>query len=89
MIHEESYAKFRMIADQFLPVWYRVSSEEYTQLRDVAGEIIGETFSVKRFDGTVITVQNRADGRLEIKNSDEPNTSKIVTSDMFCRYLVC
>lgn len=87
LIHEQDYVKYRKIVDQFLRGWYRVFSEEYTQKGDVAGEIIGEAFSVKRSDGTIITVQNRADGRVQLRSSAEPNTVQIVTADMFCKYL--
>jgi len=87
LIHEQDFVKYRKIVDQFLRGWYRVFSEEYTQKGDVAGEIIGEAFSVKRSDGTIITVQNRADGRVQLRSSAEPNTVQIVTADMFCKYL--
>lgn len=87
LIHEEDFVKYRKIVDQFLRGWYRVFSEEYTQRGDVAGEIIGEAFSVKRSDGTIITIENRADGRVQVRSSAEPNTVQIVTADMFCKYL--
>ena len=87
LIHEEDFVKYRKIVDQFLRGWYRVFSEEYTQKGDVAGEIIGEAFSVKRSDGTIITIENRADGRVQVRSSAEPNTVQIVTADMFCKYL--
>ena len=89
LIHEESFVKYRKIIDRFLRGWYRIFSEEYTRKGNAAGETVGESFSVKKSDGTIITVQNRADGQVEVKSSSKPNTTVILTADMFCRYLGC
>ena len=89
LIHEKYFVKYRKIIDRFLGGWYRIFSEEYTKKGNVAGAIIGESFSVKKSDGTIITVKNRADGRVEVKSSKDPNTSVVLTTDMFCRNLGC
>ncbi len=59
-------------------------SEEYTSIGDVAGEIKGEAFVVKRMDGVEITIEKRADGRIQTKSSAEPNTTRIMDVEWFC-----
>ena len=81
--------KYRKIIDSFMCGWYRIFSEEYTSKGNATGETVGKPFSVRKSDGTIITVQNRADGQVEIKNSNKPNTMVILTAEMFCRYLGC
>ena len=86
LIHEECHVKYRKIIDQFLREWYRIFSEEYTKKGNPAGEVVGASFSVKKSDGTIVTIQNRADGQVQIKSSLKPNTMTIMSVDVFCRY---
>ncbi len=84
LIHKKDYKRYRKIIDGFLSRWYRLFSEEYTSKGDVAGEINGETFVVKRKDGVEITIEKRADGRIQTKCSAEPNTTRIMDVEWFC-----
>ncbi len=87
LIHEQSFVKYRKIIENFLSGWYRIFSEEYTKKGDVAEETIGEAFTITKSNGTVVTLENRADGRLQIKSSAKPNTTTIMTVDSFCNYM--
>lgn len=37
------------------------------------------------YAGAKYTIEKRADGKLQMKSSKEPNTTRIVTVDMFLR----
>ena len=87
LIHEESFIKYRKIIDRFLRGWYRIFSEEYTNKGDAAGETLGEAFSITKSDGTVVTIQNRADGQIQVKSSSKPNEILIMNPDSFCRHM--
>ena len=87
LIHEESFVKYRKIIDGFLPKWYRVFSEENSGKGNPADETVGDYVSLKKSDGTIITIKNRADGRVQIENSRKPGTSAIMDVDLFCRYI--
>ncbi len=87
LIHEEFFARYRKIIDRFLHGWYRIFSEEYTKKGNAAGETVGDAFVITKSDGTIVTIQNRADGRIQIKSSAAPNTMTIRTVDSFCNYM--
>lgn len=72
LIHEEDFIRYRKIIDRFLRGWYRIFSEEYTSLGDPAKETAGEAFKVKKADGTVITIAEQADGRIQMRSSKKP-----------------
>ena len=87
LIHEKSFVKYRKIIESFLSGWYRIFSEEYTKKGNAAGETIGQAFTITKSDGTVVTIENRADGRIQVKSSADPNTITIRTADSFCKYM--
>ena len=87
LIHEESFVKYRKIIESFLSGWYRIFSEEYTKKGNAAGETIGEAFTITKSDGTVVTIENRTDGRIQIKSSAKKNQTTIMTPDSLCRYM--
>lgn len=87
LIHEESFVNYREIIDKFLRDWYKIFSEEYLNGKNPANEVFGEKITVTKSNGSVVTVENRADGRIQIKSSVDPNTTHIMTADMFCGFL--
>ena len=87
LIHEESFVKYRKIIDRFRSRWYRIFSEEYTNQENAAGKTVGEPFTIRKANGTVITIENRTDGQIQIKSSSDPNTTMIMSVEMFCRDL--
>lgn len=84
LIHEKDFVKYRKIIDRFLNGWYKVFSEEYTSKGDPARESVGDAFVIES-DGTKYTIEKRTDGKIQMKSSKEPNTTRIVTVDMFLR----
>lgn len=87
LIHEESFVKYRKVIESFLSRWYRIFSEEYTRKGNAASETIGEAFTITKSDGTIVTIENRADGRIQIKSSAKKNQTTIMTPDSLCRYM--
>lgn len=87
LIHEESFVKYRKIIERFLSGWYRIFSEEFTKKGNAAGETIGEAFTITKNDGTIVTIENRADGRIQVKGSAKKNQTTIMTPDSLCRYM--
>lgn len=85
LIHEEDFVKYRKIIDRLLSGWYKIFSEEYTSKGNPAGEAVGEALVIEREDGSRYTIEKRADGRIQMKSSKEPNATRIVTVDMFLR----
>ena len=85
LIHEEDFVKYRKIIDRLLSGWYKMFSEEYTSKGNPAGEAVGEALVIEREDGSRYTIEKRADGRIQMKSSKEPNATRIVTVDMFLR----
>jgi hypothetical protein len=85
LIHEEDFVKYRKIIDRLLSGWYKIFSEEYTSKGNPAGEAVGEAIVIEREDGSRYTIEKRADGRIQMKSSKEPNATRIVTVDMFLR----
>ena len=87
LIHEESFVRYRKIIDRFERRWGRIFSEEYTKRGDMAGKTIGEAFTIMKSDGSIVTIQNRADGQVQMISSKSPNTIIILTADSFCQRL--
>lgn len=85
LIHEKDFVKYRKIIDRLLSGWYKIFSEEYTSKGNPAGEAVGEALVIEREDGSKYTIEKRADGRIQMKSSKEPNATRIVTVDMFLR----
>lgn len=85
LIHEEDFVKYRKIIDRILSGWHKIFSEEYTSKGNPAGEAVGEALVIEREDGSRYTIEKRADGRIQMKSSKEPNATRIVTVDMFLR----
>ncbi|MBP3803480.1 MAG: hypothetical protein J6I76_06205 [Oribacterium sp.] len=85
LIHEENFVKYRKIIDRLLSGWYKIFSEEYTSKGNPADEAVGEALVIEREDGSRYTIEKRADGRIQMKSSKEPNATRIVTVDMFLR----
>ena len=76
--------RYRKVIDSILSGWYKVFSEEYTSKGNAAGEAVGDPFEIA-YAGAKYTIEKRADGKLQMKSSKEPNTTRIVTVDMFLR----
>lgn len=87
VIHEESFKEYRRIIDGFMDKWHRLFSEEYTNKGNAAGEAMGAAFTFTTSYGANITIENRADGQLQIKNSSKPNITVVMTPDMVYRLL--
>ena len=85
LIHEKDFVRYRKIIDGILSGWYKVFSEEYISKGNPASEPVGEALVIEREDGTRYTIEKRADGRIQMKSSKEPNATRIVTVDMFLR----
>ncbi len=84
LIHDKDFVKYRKVIDRILSGWYKVFSEEYTSKGNPASETVGEALVIER-DGTKYTIEKRADGRIQMKSSKEPNATRIVSVDMFLR----
>jgi len=84
LIHEKDFVRYRKVIDSILSGWYKVFSEEYTSKGNAAGEAVGDSFEIA-YAGAKYTIEKRADGKLQMKSSKEPNTTRIVTVDMFLR----
>lgn len=87
LIHPEDFMKYSKILNRFLSKWRKIFSEEYTDKGDQSREQIGESFSVEKSDGTILTIFKRADGRIQIENSSVKNTSLVISADLFCDFL--
>lgn len=87
LIHPEDFMKYSKILNRFLTKWMKIFSEEYTDKGDQSREQIGESFSVEKNDGTILTIFKRADGRIQIENSSVKNTSLVISADLFCDFL--
>lgn len=87
LIHKESYIKYRKIVEQIKSNWWNVFIEEYTNKGDVAGTAMGEPFIVTKTDGTTVTIQNRIDGKIEIRSSKNKNSYMVLTAEDLCRQL--
>ncbi|MEE3394163.1 MAG: hypothetical protein VZR23_10995 [Lachnospiraceae bacterium] len=87
LIHQEDYIRYRKIIDRFTYIWPPIFSEEFTSLGDVSREKVGEAFTLEKTDGTIVTIQMCADGRIQMKSSKEKNMSHIVKVDYFCKCL--
>ena len=86
LIHEKDFVLYRNVIDKICNRWMRLFSEEFTKSGDVAGKADGE-IRFEKSDGTIITLNKRADGRVQIKTSKEPNTSRILSVELFCQQL--
>lgn len=84
LIHPEFYKRYRKILDAFRSNWYRLFSEEYTNQGNVAGKKVGEALKLERSNGVTVSIQVRADGQVEIKSSDQPTRSSVMSIDYFC-----
>ena len=85
LIHKKDFQKYRGIIDTFHSRWYRLFSEEYTEIGDVTREVTEAPFVVKCSDGAEVTIEKRADGKIQIKNSKNPATYLVLDADQFCR----
>ena len=86
LIHEKNYVKYRKIIDGLKRNWDRIFTEDYTNRGDTAGETHGG-ITLERSDGVTMTLSRRADGQLEVRLSNDPNTSVVLTADVMCRLL--
>ena len=84
LIHEESFVRYRAIIDKFIRRWYRDFTEESVNNINDASVLLGEPLIVRISDGTEVSIQNRADGRLQIKSSNKPGEIRIITADWLC-----
>ena len=84
LIHDRDFVKYRRVIDKILRGWYKVFSEEYTSKGNPAEEAIGDAFEIEHA-GERYTIEKRADGKIQMKSSKEPNMTRIVTVDMFLR----
>ena len=87
LIHEQNFVKYRKIIDNFMNRWYRLFSEEFTSAGDPTRIVLDEPFIVKKSDGSEITIEKRADGRIQMRSSRNKGTSHIVDADYFCRMI--
>ena len=87
LIHEKDFVKYRKIIDDFLYRWHKVFSEEYTSNGNPADVITEEAFVIRKSDGTEITIEKRADGRIQLRNSNEKGSSRIIEADHFCNMI--
>lgn len=87
LIHEKDFVRYRKIIDGFLHQWYKIFSEEFTSKGNVSEEAVGDSFILAKSDGTVITIQKRADGRVQTCSSKKPGEIVIRTIDHFCNIL--
>ena len=85
LIHKKDFQKYRKIIDTFHSRWYKLFSEEYTEIGDVTREVTEAPFVVKCSDGAEVTIEKRADGKIQIKNSNNPTTYLVLDADQFCR----
>ena len=65
----------------------QIFTEEYTNMGNPSDEAIGAPFSFEKSDGSTVTIQKRADGRIQLRNSKTPGDSKILTADYFAGML--
>lgn len=86
LIHEKNYVEYRKIIDGFKRSWDRIFTEDYTNKGDAAENTDGG-ITLERLDGVTMTLSKRADGQLEVRLSNDPNTSVVLTADLLCRLL--
>ena len=84
LVHEKDYVSYRKIVDSITRGWRNIFTEEFTSKGDVSGEAVGDSFTLEKSDGSIVTIQKRADGQLQIKNSAKPGQSCIMNTDYFC-----
>lgn len=77
LIHDKDFAKYRGIIDRVKNKWDKVFSEEYTQKGDVSGKAVGEPLVITCSNDRTVTIKQRADGRIQVEDSRESNTSHI------------
>lgn len=87
LIHEIDFARYRKIVDRFERRWRHIFSEEFTDRGDTAAIRKGNVIEIEKSDGAIISLSKRMDGRLEIRNSRQPNTGRIITADYLCQML--
>jgi hypothetical protein len=56
LIHEEDFVKYRKIIDGFMRGWSGIFSEEYTGKGDPASKVSSDKMSLRKADGTVVTM---------------------------------
>ena len=87
LIHEKDFVKYRKIIDSFMRGWSGIFSEEYTSKGDPASNVSGGKILLRKADGTVVTLQQRADGQIRIESSANPGTEIIMPADLICKLL--
>lgn len=85
LIHEKDFVKYRSIIDKVKHNWFQVFTEEYTDKGDAAGGTSDESITITRSNGVTVTISKRSDGQLAVNVSSDPNTTRILSADMFCR----
>lgn len=83
LIHEEHFIEYRQIIESFKHRWTRLFSEEKTNRGDTAGAEEG-TITVEKSDGTKATVSRRADGKIAVTSSKNPDSTMVISPDLFC-----
>lgn len=88
LVHEKNYLEYHKIAEEIvINRWYKVFSQEFTSLGDITRSTVGEPFTFKKDDGTVITIQEQYDGWIQIRSSADRNTIRSMRKDVFCSFL--
>ena len=85
MIHPKDFVRYRKIIEEIKRRWRNLFSEEFTNKGDVAGAPSGEKMTVTKSDGTVITLEIRADGQIQMKSTSRLNEFRVQSVDLFCR----
>ncbi len=87
LIHSEDFVLYRKVIDGIKIRWRNLFSEEYSKKGDVAGASTGQKITFTKSDGTVITLESRADGQVQMRSSVRPNEYMVQPVDLFCRLL--
>ncbi len=87
LIHEKDYDRYRKIINEFLLRWHSCFSEEEIGLKAVSFTSKENRLTFIKSDGTVITLETRDDGQIQMTNSSRPGEEIIQSADLFCKLL--
>lgn len=87
LIHEKDYDGYRKIIYDFLRRWHSCFSEEDIGLKAMLFSSKENRISFTKSDGTVITIEGRDDGQIQMTNSSRPGEQILQSVDLFSKLL--
>ena len=68
---------------QFCRKWFRIFTEETCGNGAIFGETTGEKFHVVNSEGVELTIEEMANGTVNLKSSDRPHEMMCISIDYF------